>query len=181
MRATQQEALRLFRSRGFDRVTVEEIAENVGMAASTVYRHFGTKENLVLWDQHNKAIDAAFAKTLGRQPPLAAIRDALVASLAPLYEANLEFELDRLGYIYDTPQVHAAAVEGDYDDRDELTSALRSTLSKPNKHAAPLIAGAAMLALDRALERWQEAGGKLPLATAITEAFATMESLGSLT
>jgi len=165
MRETQQEALRLFRDRGFDRVTVEEIAENVGMAASTVYRHFGTKENLVLWDEHDKAIDAAFAKTLGLQPPLAAIRDALVASLAPLY---------------DTPQVHAAAVESDYGQSDELTKALRSTLSKPNKDAAPIIAGAAMLALDIALERWQKAGGKLPLATAITDAFATLENLNSL-
>lgn len=180
-RITQAEALRLFRERGFDEVTIEEIAENTGMAASTIYRHFGTKENLVLWDEHDPAIDAAFRKTLPHQPPLDAIRDALIASLAPLYEEHLAFELDRIGYIFETPQLHAAALDADYDDRDDLTAALRSSLSRRNRDAAPLIAGASMVALDAALARWVKGKGKTPLAKCLADCFATLATLGAIT
>ena len=52
MRLTQRTALPLFTEQGFDQVTVEDIADQVGMAASTIYRHFATKERIVLWDEH---------------------------------------------------------------------------------------------------------------------------------
>ncbi|MEO1062534.1 MAG: helix-turn-helix domain-containing protein [Actinomycetota bacterium] len=180
MRETQRIALRRFREDGFDAVRVEEIAEEAGMAASTVYRHFGTKEQLALWDEHDTAIDAALDRRLGTQPPLTAIRDALLESLAERYQGDLEFELDRVRYIYATEQLHAAAVEADFRDREELTTALRSRLPKRDREAAPILAGAALLALDVAMDRWQSAGGTTPLTDCITEAFATLERLGSI-
>src|ERR687893_819045 len=43
----EQAALELFRSRGFDRVTVEDGCGQAGVAPATFYRHFGTKEEVV--------------------------------------------------------------------------------------------------------------------------------------
>ena len=83
MRETQLVAMDLFVERGFDAVTVDEIARTIGVAASTVYRHFGTKEGIVLWDEHDAAIDEALAAALQRQPPLRAIRDAFYADDGP--------------------------------------------------------------------------------------------------
>ncbi len=180
MRETQRAALRLFRERGFDAVTVEAVAEEVGIAPSTVYRHFGTKERIVLWDEHDPDIDAALGRRLGRQPPLAAIRDALVESLADRYEHDLEFELDRVGYIYATPQLHAAAVEDDFRNRDELAQALRSILPRDQREAAPVIAGAAMVALDVAIDRWQRCRGETSLADCLTDAFDALARLDEL-
>jgi AcrR family transcriptional regulator len=53
-RAVQAEiaavAERLFREQGYDAVTVDRIAEQVGMSQRTFFRHVGTKEDLVLAD-----------------------------------------------------------------------------------------------------------------------------------
>lgn len=184
MRETQREALRLFRERGFAQVTVEEIAGNLDLAASTVFRHFGTKEAIVLWDEHDAAIDDALSKRFGRhaeqQSPLHAMRDAFIDTLAARYQADLDFELDRVGFIYQTEALHAAAVEAQFKDRDDLTTALKHLLSAQHRHAAPLLAGAALLALDLAIERWQEGRGREDLATLIRREFATLDQLGSL-
>ncbi|MFD0428193.1 helix-turn-helix domain-containing protein [Streptomyces zhihengii] len=50
-RVIQAHAVRLFTDRGYDTVTVAEVAEAAGVSAMTVYRHFPTKEDLVLVDR----------------------------------------------------------------------------------------------------------------------------------
>ncbi|CAN5916987.1 TetR/AcrR family transcriptional regulator [soil metagenome] len=181
MRETQRAALRMFTDDGFDAVTVEEIAQSVGMAASTVYRHFGTKEAIVLWDEHDVALDSALGRNLGQQPPLHAIRDALIETLASRYDSDLQFQLSRITYIYATEQVHAAAVEADLQDRHELTGALERVLPRAHRAAAPVIAGAALVALDVALDRWQRQDAEQPLGDLIADAFATLAELETIT
>lgn len=51
MREIQVIALDLFDKYGFPRVTVGQIAEAAGVSASSIYRYFGTKEMVVLWDE----------------------------------------------------------------------------------------------------------------------------------
>ncbi len=180
MRLTQRRALDLFIERGFDAVTVAEIAETVGMAASTLYRHFETKEAIVLWDEHDQAIDSALDDALRRLPPFAAIREVFVEELGGRYDADLDFQLTRIRYIYATEQLHAAAVEADFRARDELTRGLEQVLARPQRSAAPIIAGAAMLALDVAIDRWQQAEAKTPLDQLIGEAFDHLSNLDRL-
>ncbi|PJJ56191.1 AcrR family transcriptional regulator [Mumia flava] len=49
MRAIAEVAIRLFGERGFDEVTIETVAREAGVSPATLYRRFGTKENLVCW------------------------------------------------------------------------------------------------------------------------------------
>lgn len=180
MRLTQRTALPLFIEQGFDEVTVGEIAAEVGMAPSTLYRHFATKEDLVLWDEHDVAIDAALEQALKKQPPLAAIRDVFVTELGTRYDEDLDFQLTRIKYIYDTEQLHAAAVEADFRARDELTAGLEHFLSKANRSAATIMAGAALLVLDVALDRWQRGSAKTSLGVLIHEGFEQLAHLDDL-
>lgn len=50
MHEIQGVALDLFEDRGYRSVSVENVASAAGVSPSTVYRYFGTKEMLVVWD-----------------------------------------------------------------------------------------------------------------------------------
>jgi AcrR family transcriptional regulator len=176
--------LRLFASEGYARVTVDDIARSLGTAASTIFRHFGSKEALVLWDEHDapqaQKLVKIFSSPDPECTPFQALRDAFVGTLPLRYHGDVPFELERIGFIYRTEALHAAAVEKYLTDRNELTDALTRVLSTENKGAAPLIAGAALLALDVAIERWQKGRGAVDLGVLIYEAFASLEHLDNL-
>lgn len=170
----------MFIKRGFDDVTVGEIAAEVGMAPSTLYRHFRTKEDIVMWDEHDAAIDVALERALADRPPLEALRMVFIDELATRYDADLDFQLRRIRYIYATELLHAAAVEADLRTRVELTAGLERSMTKPNRPAAAIIAGAALLALDIAIDRWQADSAKQSLAKRIEESFQQLEQIGHL-
>jgi len=74
-------AQRLFAERGFDRVTVAEIAREAQVAEATVFNYFPTKEDLFygrLEALGARLVDAVAARPAG-QPALAAFRLALLA------------------------------------------------------------------------------------------------------
>lgn len=112
---------------------------------------------------------------------MVALRDAFIDGLASRYDEDLAFQLQRVRYIYATEALHVAAVESDFAARAELTAALTTVLSKPNRHAAPLLAGAAMLALDTAMDAWQRSHAKTALADHLRDAFAVLARLDSIT
>src|SRR5690606_31082804 len=51
MRMIQERALDLFDERGFDAVTIEEVAAAAEVSPSSVYRYFGTKEGILVADE----------------------------------------------------------------------------------------------------------------------------------
>ena len=53
MRLVQEVALDLFDAHGYVDVTVERIAAASDISPSSVYRYFGTKEHIVLWDEND--------------------------------------------------------------------------------------------------------------------------------
>lgn len=180
MRVTQRAALDLFEARGFDNVTVNEIADAAGVAASTVYRHFATKEAIVLWDEHDADLESAFDQELRRERPLQAIRSVFVGELANRYDEDLDFQLRRVRYIYATEQLHEAAAQVDLHDAAKLTEGLIHVLPKGQRSEARVLAGAAMLALDVAFDRWQQSNGVEPLGELIGQVFDTLGHLDAL-
>lgn len=76
-------AERLIAKRGYENVTIEEIARAAGVSRRTYFRYFETKEDVVVAGSDRYADDllAAVAARPQREPPLVAIRNALVPAL----------------------------------------------------------------------------------------------------
>jgi len=77
--ALRQTALQRFGDRGFDDVTVAEIAAEVGVTERTFYRHFPTKEAVLFQDYQNR-LDW-FAAALEVRPKSESVFDAVRAAV----------------------------------------------------------------------------------------------------
>ncbi len=173
MRELQELALDLFDKSGFDTVTVGDIATAGGVSPSTIYRYFGTKERLVVWDRSDRDITTELRKRLGNQEPVTAVRDSLLAAFGDI--ADPKALLRRVQFIYTTPQVHTAAIEQELTDQAELAAAFAAVggRKRPNLEDS-VYAGACMAALGAAIEHWQAEDGRRHLPDLIAEAFAAL-------
>ncbi|QKW18551.1 helix-turn-helix transcriptional regulator [Kitasatospora sp. NA04385] len=80
----QTHAVRLFTERGYDAVTVADVAEAAGVSPMTVYRHFPTKEDLALVDRPARLIAERVAASSAAQPLVRRVGGALVEAAAAL-------------------------------------------------------------------------------------------------
>jgi AcrR family transcriptional regulator len=97
-------AMRLFAKRGFDRVTVEDIARAADVAPRTFFRYFPAKEE-VLFDESAEHC-RRFLDVLDTQPmtasPFEAVHGAMHA-IVPTYEPDREAFRLRMRIIAETP------------------------------------------------------------------------------
>ena len=78
----QKVALRLFLERGYDTVSVATVAKAAGVSHMTFFRHFPTKESVVVGDLFDPALAAAVAADLAGGCARRRATAALVAAVA---------------------------------------------------------------------------------------------------
>src|SRR5512142_1333826 len=105
--AIREHALRLFRENGYQRTTVEKIAEAAEVSVSTFFRYFPTKEDVVLQDD----MDTRMIEALERQPadlsPLSAVRAAIRDTFTSYTEADLEVISETTALSMSVPEIRA--------------------------------------------------------------------------
>jgi AcrR family transcriptional regulator len=170
MKRVQTEAVARFHAKGFDQVTVEEIAAAADVSAMSVYRWFGTKEALVLWDEFDPPILASVAARLSDTPPLLAVRDAMVELLDDVYDRERELALDRAQLVFREPALVAAGEQNARALRDALQDVLL-THGNVRERDARVLAAVATTLLSTAIEEWQRLDGMRPLTDLISETF----------
>jgi AcrR family transcriptional regulator len=175
MRRVQQRAVELFTARGFGAVTVEEIAEAADVSPVSVYRWFGTKEGVVLWDDYDPGIFAAIARRLEDQPPLEAVRDAVVAELDAVYDADRALVLARTQLIHREPALLAASMLNLRGMQAALADLFAQADVGDDALTRTVVAGVATAVLAAAVDAWQAEDGRTPLATFVSAGFAALE------
>ena len=108
--AIQQEAMRLFRERGYDGATVEEIAEAAEVSPSTFFRYFPTKEDVVLRDDYDDLLLEVFLQQPADLSPLQACRAALLSIggiVGGFALEERELEKVRMALTFSVPEVRA--------------------------------------------------------------------------
>ena len=104
----QEHALRLFRERGYDATSVEEIAEAAEVSPSTVFRYFPTKPDLVIYDDLDERMIEAFRA----QPPelnaLQALRASFRSGFGGLAGEEMALQLERERLMRSVPELQSA-------------------------------------------------------------------------
>ena len=109
--AIQAHALRLFREQGYDATTVEQICEAAELSESTFYRYFPAKPDVVLWDEFDPLIVAAFNAQPAELNPLQALRAAFRTVFAQLSTEQRDEQRERTTLAYSVPELRAAMLD----------------------------------------------------------------------
>ncbi|MQY10785.1 hypothetical protein SRB5_08980 [Streptomyces sp. RB5] len=180
----QTHAVRLFTARGYDAVTVNDVARAVGVSAMTVYRHFPTKEDLVLTDRPALLIAERVAASTATDPLVRRVGGALVEAAGALTdgdEASRRFLLDCLRLMVSTPALRARHLDSQYALQQTVVDALGGEAADPDaEFRARAAISACLAATHTALTRWAEDDGRSRLPDLITRALTATFGDGAL-
>lgn len=171
MDAIQLAALDLFDAHGFAAVTIDQVAERAQVSPSTIYRHFGTKEGLLIYDSSDQELN----ELLGASVDIAALIDWLRRSSAHLDGQVVgDPSRRRMRYIVDEPAVRAGA----YAQMHQIATGLAAGLvaSGVAQTRAHIWANAAISGLMAAYEQWYLLGDR-PVVEYLDEAIALMTAI----
>jgi AcrR family transcriptional regulator len=127
----------LFAERGFERVTIADIAAAADVAVQTVFNHFATKEELFFADR-SPWVEGAAASVRSRPPgvpAMAVLHSGLLAQVESYIAGLAEPELRRMALVLsESPQLQAYECDLVEQMRIRLHRALEEAWSDP---AAP--------------------------------------------
>jgi AcrR family transcriptional regulator len=148
-------AMRMFLDRGYDAVSVDDVAEAVGMSSRTFFRYYATKDEVLR--SYQRGLTDALVDAFGAQPDdTSAVTALRAAYVATSHVAETDRERVRaLGRLLATaPAVHARTVgESLLDNRIQAEFARRSRARRNDPRPA-IIAAAVAAAATVAWNRW---------------------------
>jgi AcrR family transcriptional regulator len=159
----EEAALKLFSERGFDAVTVDDIATAADVSRRTFFRYFASKEDVILSD-HPKRLDelqAALDRRPTDEPALTALRHAIL-SLAGTLQEDREHMLRRFRLITTTPALEARSLCLQRNWETAVTEMVAARMGvSPAKDLRPgIVAATTMAAMRVATAHWLAAGGQ---------------------
>ena len=174
--AIQQHALRLFRQQGYTATTVEQVAEAAEVSPSTVFRYFPTKEALVLTDQYDPLLIAAFAAQPPDLPPIQAFRRALWTVFAKLPAGEAAQQRERLALIRTLPELRAAMLDAFITTVQQIADLVALRLGRPADDFAVLTFSGALLGVMFAVMLSATEGPDADFFTLIDSGLAYLEA-----
>ncbi|WP_410596788.1 TetR/AcrR family transcriptional regulator [Amycolatopsis sp. lyj-23] len=162
-------ALDLFGERGYDSVTVAEIAERAGLTKRTFFRHFADKREVLFAGQ--EVLSRLFADAITNAPasatPMEAVAAALTAATAPIAERR-----ERSRQVQSVVAGHTDLRERELLKLATLRAAMAGALrdrgvADPTATLAAEIGG---LAFSTGFARWVAPGSERQFAELVREA-----------
>lgn len=181
--ALSQTAFELARERGFDHVTVDEMAAAAGVSRSTLLRYFGTKEEAVLsaFDDHAMGFAEALRARPADEDHWTALRRAL-EGVVPFYLQDPSKALVITRFVLNTPALQSRQVERRHSWRPILAAALAERAGLGDGRLPVRLAvlvAAALDCMDIAVAHWADSDGEDDLGMLLAEGFDTLASLGA--
>ena len=105
--AIREHAMALFKDQGYDKTTIEQIAAAAEVSPSTFFRYFPSKEEVVLQDDYDALLIAAFHAQQVDVPPLRALRNAISEVFLSMPEGQQAQEAERIRLMTAVPELRA--------------------------------------------------------------------------
>jgi mycofactocin system transcriptional regulator len=176
-RTVEHVALGLFQARGFDEVTVDQVAEAAGISRRTFFRYFGSKADVLF-----TGFDAEVAR-LARQlqsepvgtPVFTAVRRAVLSTNTFAVEDVAELRI-RIELLAEVPLLRAqAGLHYEAWQQAVARGVADRTGAAPGDLLPQVVARAAFGAANAGFQSWLEAGGG-GLAAHLGAAFDALEA-----
>jgi AcrR family transcriptional regulator len=171
-------ALRLFGERGFDAVTVDDIAADADVSRRTFFRYFASKEDVLLADHFVQL--ARLREAMAARPPdetlLTALRNALL-SLTGDFEDRKEMVILRGRIMRGTPSLQARSLVHQKAWEDAMQEMVADRLGvDPAVDLRPgVVAATALAAMRVAFGIWLANGATDDLIAMTTEALDLLD------
>jgi AcrR family transcriptional regulator len=180
MRTIQEQALDLFDARGFDAVTIEEIAAAAEVSPSSVYRYFGTKEGLVVADEFDSWSQEAVEGILDVNDPVGSLLNVVRTYEAAPGESPQAGRSPwrRVRYFFQEPSVRMA-VCAQLDRASQRIAPLMAAGGTMTETQARVAANARVFGYFGALEQWYLDGGIHPIARYVEEGLLPLRRIWS--
>ncbi len=172
----QAAALDLFLQQGFDATTVAEIAAAAGVSHMTFFRHFPTKESVVLDDPYDDVIAGAVLEQDERLPAVERVRRGIAAAWAALPEPAEVETRRRVQLIAGHGGLMARSWENNRRTGDLITEAL--VAQGVDLLEARVASGACLGALMEALLLWGTSGDDEELGPLVRRALDLLAGAG---
>lgn len=179
MLRTQAVALDLFERHGYDAVGIDTIAAAAEVGPATIYRNFGTKERLVLWDEYDPMLLEAVAAELAEHPVLEALPRALSRAVGEVYTRDRVRILRRARLIRANVALQQVAAGDARMLRVALAEVFKRSRHASDAFEAVIWAGAVVSTLEAAVDRWVDGDGEGSLARQFASAFRRLGRLAS--
>ena len=165
-------ALELFDERGYDSTTAAAIAERAGVTEMTFFRHFPSKDIVLIADPYDPLIAEAISRQPAQLSPIAAAIGAIAEgwkSVPPPASAEVR---NRLRIVSRTPSLRGPVARNNAATEEAIAGAL--TDRGVAQTDARIAAAATMGALSAALLDWAD-GDDPDLGTAIDSALRVLK------
>src|SRR5690349_3176103 len=156
--------MQLFRERGYDHVSVGQIASAAGVSVPTFYAHFPSKEHIVMQIPAQAEIDAVLHGVPADLPLAERVRGGILAWLAHYDEPERAELLDRWRIVVGSPVLRNRAGEFERATAGLVLDALRQEASDdgaPITH--DVVVTASMSAYTQIILRWADDDGRQTL------------------
>ncbi|MFD5441998.1 TetR/AcrR family transcriptional regulator [Streptomyces tendae] len=172
-------ALRLFTEQGYDETTIAQIAREAGVSQRTLFRYFGSKEDLLGGDQDR--FGRVLAGAISEQPAETGVWDALHAGIAAVLSLHDDSEqaLQRFRLLHNTASLRAGWLEKRLRLQEELLPLVEARMDAAAGTAdarARAVIATAFACLDAASMTWVANDGQSNIMDLYDECLAAVRS-----
>lgn len=178
--ALRAAALRLFRAKGFERTTVDEIAAAAGVSRTTFFRYYPTKEAVVF--DRGREVGEVFRRWISERPrnenPFEAFEGALLALAREATNTGLARESLELEELFQkNPVLRKRQAEHREEQIALVAQALADRDGRPVDTEHRLAASLGVVVSDSVREQWHESRGTADVEALLKKHFATIRCL----